>query len=100
VPKELNIQTVVYNKTNQGKCAVSILKTSTYYSKIDTVLDVHSGQTIMNGTNRSLRHSIVECTFPHNNCTGIYISRQIRKIGENVVKLAVELLDIDRCQQQ
>jgi len=45
VPKELNIQTETHvNKTRQGKCAVSILKTSTYHSKIDTVLDVHSGE--------------------------------------------------------
>jgi hypothetical protein len=53
VSKELNIQTVTnINKTRQGKCAVSILKTSKYHHKIDTVLDVHSGETIMNGANR------------------------------------------------
>jgi len=53
LPKELNIPTVTYiNKTRRGKCAVSILKISMYHSKIDTVLDVHSGETIMNGANR------------------------------------------------
>jgi hypothetical protein len=61
VPKELNIQTVTYiNKTGQSKCAVSILKTSNYLQKIDMVLDVHSGETKMNGANRNPGDSIVE----------------------------------------
>jgi hypothetical protein len=71
VAKELHIQTVTYiNKTRQGKCPVSILKTRTYYSKIDMVLNVHSGETVMNGANRQ------SWTF---HC-GVYISTHFNTI--------------------